>query len=217
MDFITFPLIKESSSLHFALRLALGSVTVSCVLFWIWLREPGVAEEDGLMEWTQAVFLGLAWLCYFRRSRDPGAGVVEYAVFQGLALLNISFLARELDIDSWGNPAIAEPAQTLFRAALIALWLVFGRFLWANLKGLWQAVPDTIGRPMIIWAFFGCCFYLVSWPFEKELFPMSESSMKFTGQLAQVHACALLFLSSLTRLFVPDALGEVADFELSEH
>jgi hypothetical protein len=122
-----------------------------------------------------------------------------------------------LDIDSWGNPAIAEPAQTLFRAALIALWLVFGRFLWANLKGLWQAVPDTIGRPMIIWAFFGCCFYLVSWPVEKELFPMSESSMKFTGQLAQVHACALLFLSSLTRLFVPDALGEVADFGLSEH
>lgn len=198
-----------------ALKLTLGMVTMSLILFLKWQHNPILAEEDHLMEWMQASFLGLACISHFRRSRLQGPDPVGKAVFIGLSLLSISFVARELDIDSWGNPAIAEPVQTVFRVTLIILWIVFARYLLKHFATLWRALPVTLGKPVVTLAFIGACFYLVSWPFEKELFPMSESAMMFGGQLVQIYACMLLFGSSLATLFHPDPM--TADNSLAEH
>jgi len=200
MDFRQFRLEAPMSRLS-GVIVSSALLAVSLVLFLAWQRDPLVAEEDHLMEWMQASFLGLAASLHLRRSRRMRGETAAIAVFFGLALLSSSFMARELDIDSWGNPAVAEPTQFALRAVLIILWLVFARFLFKHFPPLWKAFPGTLGKPVVVIAFVGCCFYLASWPFEKELFPISTNASKYWGQLTQLFACALLFAASFARLF----------------
>lgn len=165
----------------------------------MWQRNPGVVEEDHVLEWIQAGLLGFAAILHSGNWLKNSKDVLKWAVFGGLILLNLSFLARELDIDAWGNPVISKPAEVLFRTTLVILWLGFIRFILKNFQVLWQGISRALRMNVISLSFSGCCFYLLSWPFERELFKLPEGTLKFYGQLLQVHACLLLFFSSTAR------------------
>jgi hypothetical protein len=199
MNFTSFKIQRPMSRLS-GLLLAAGFVIVAYVLHLMRQWDPLLAEEDHLMEWTQAAFLCWAGVSHFRRGRRNFGDPVAWAVFGGLALLCASFLARELDIDSWGTPLFGKTLEAVLRGLLIISWSCFARFLWKNFKLLYQAFPSTIGTPIIVLTVIGGSFYLASWPLEKELFSLPENTMKFWGQLLQIFACTLFFMSSLAKL-----------------
>lgn len=206
MDFQKFQ-VAAPLPLGSVVRFTSVGLVVSGILFLLWQRNPGIIEEDHVLEWIQAGLLGLAGIFHSGTWWKLRKNVLNWAVFGGLALLNVSFLAREIDIDAWGCPAISKPAEMVFRAALVILWLSYIRFILKNFRLLWQSVPQALGMQVIALTFIGCCFYLLSWPFEKELFQLPEDTLKFWGQLMQVHACLWLFFSSATRKSAPEGVS----------
>lgn len=189
--------IQASFAIKPYLTLTLSLITTSLGLFGLWQRDPNIAEEDRLIEWLQAACLGGAACIHAHRSRAESHEMISRLIRRGLALLAASFLLRELDIDSWGNPSVADPIQFTLRLTLVILWLIYARPLFQHIPVLWKNFTKTLGAPTVFLASIGCCFYAASWPFEKELFALSENSSKFIGQLLQLHACALLLSSSL--------------------
>jgi hypothetical protein len=156
------------------------------LLLLAWQADPGVADENRLLENLQAAALFLALvlslvnLAPLRRQPPP-------YVAAGLAVLFLSLLLRELDVEKLGLPGV-----------LTFLWSGTGRNLLLGL--LWGAVllgvamnrhrlkEDTLAyirSPLLYYLLAAATFYFVGEALDKKLLPLAKPVSAFWEETAE--------------------------------
>jgi len=162
------------------------------ILFVFWLRVPALANENHLIENLQTGLLLLAAGLHLIQPR-VGRGVACDPILRVLlAFLCLACALRELDIDKLGDAAVYAQIEFGLRAVTLGSLLIF---IGVNSRRVWQFVR----HPQVLWrttvfrlTVAGIGFYLLSWPFDKGLVPLTEGHALFIEELLELTACAHL-------------------------
>lgn len=207
------------------LTIAIPAVICACLVLWWW--HPDVAEENHLIESAQVVLLILAAGLHARealrirrinQSEESGtnretlvgvphssAPVTELdrrrlatAVCVGGMLLALSFAVRELDIQRFGRHPVWGDIEIALRAAVVACWVGYGIYVVRHLRLIWDTRSLLAAAPVLVLTMTGCLLYLASWPFDKQLLPLSFETAMFIEETIQLNACIVLVQASGT-------------------
>lgn len=124
----------------------------------LWLHEPGIARENGLMENLQAAALGGGMLICFIALLSPKQRDKQFIVTSLVLVLHVFFL-RELDVEDLAGVLIAlgsgAKRDLLLACAALVMLAVFIR----NYRTFWPAVirflqhevclPFYLGGPLL--------------------------------------------------------------------
>lgn len=176
-------------------------ISVTCIIvitgaFVTWIFDPKAVTENGLIETGQNAFLALACLSHGYHCRNTPDSLDKYLRF-GLALFCCGILLREFDLDKIGSAAIWKPIETLIRASVAVIFLVYLALMLKRFELLRSNIGTILYCPMILLTLLSCFIYLSGWPFDKELFPIPTSVSVLIEETLELNATVLLFLSSL--------------------
>lgn len=179
--------------------LVAGVILVVFFGIWrLWLLEPGIAEENRLLEWGQVIFLACAAVvCLIRMA--VGAAAKRFFPFGFLFLTFLTFLLREVDVEDFPLPDIVvllgsgQGRNILLGAA----WIVYLVLLLSRPLRL----PATAYRFLTsrVGTYFtaGILCYLAAMPFDKNMLDLSQSALLFGEEALELAGTFLLFLASL--------------------
>lgn len=162
------------------------------------LQDRLIIQEGDLMELAQVILACAATLVYFLAARRLGHVLTPY----GLALLSLSFMLREADIDNLGAPALSIffVQGTGRNVILLALWLWLSyrgfRAFRATTSDLLRHMATLSGRllPVVL------VFLLLGAIFDHGL--IKGRFQLFAEELAEFNAYYILFVAAL--LFRPN-------------
>lgn len=164
----------------------------------LWLLEPGIAEENRLLEQGQVIFLaGAAVVCLIRMA--VGAAAKRFFPFGFLFLFFLTFLLREVDVEDFPLPdiVILLGSGTGRDIVLGAAWIIY-LFLLVRRP---LRLPATAHRFLTsrVGAYFtaGILFYLAAMPFDKNMLDLSQNALLFGEESLELAGTFLLFLASL--------------------
>jgi len=176
-------------------------LVLSTIAFVLWHRDPTVANEHRIIEWSQVVFLVIAAVIHIWRTRSRSANA-DHVVRLTLALLCASLAVRETDIDDLSSAAMMPAVETTVRllvivAGLILLWRVVRAF-----NVLWSRACAIAFTGVGLFTIAGCLLYAASWPVDK--YPVSLAGGRplamVIEETIQLNATFLLFMASLSTL-----------------
>lgn len=171
-----------------------GAATTIAV-YVLWLCDPAALQENGLVENTQVVFLLLAATVHGLRSRT--VDIAERCMRLGLALLSVSLVAREVDIDRLGDEAIMSSVETILRGTLVVVWVIWGWRSRKALETLWShRLQVAFGRVGLL-VLAGGALYGASWPFDKYPRQLGGEEAILVEEMLQLLATMTLFAASL--------------------
>ena len=173
---------------------------VNTVSYTMWQFDNTIAEENHLLEFTQAISLTLAAAMQLVLAHQHKAKKLLFTVNIGLAFLFWCVCLRELEINKFGPKAIWSPIEHGIRyatgfALLCSLILVRG-----NIIPLLKNIKSLITSPAIFVVIMGCFAYIISWPFDKELLPISKSVSALCEETAELDASMLFVLAGFLRI-----------------
>ncbi|MFP3983644.1 MAG: hypothetical protein ACLFV2_08150 [Desulfurivibrionaceae bacterium] len=163
----------------------------------LWLLDPGLAEENRLLEWGQVIFLVCAAVvCLIRMA--AGAATKRFFPFGFLFLFFINFVLREVDVEDFPLPDIVvllgsgTGRNILLAVAWIAyLFLLIRRPL---------RLPATVHRFLTsrVGTYFtaGIICYLAAMPFDKSMIDLNQSALLFGEETLELAGTFLFFLAT---------------------
>lgn len=169
----------------------------SLVCYRLWQHNPAIAGENQLMEGLQAVLLGLALLLCLGKLVSGKFSQTDIPL-GFLALFFLTFFLREVDIERYNLPhwiillASGRGRNTLLGAS----WLGYAVFCLRR-RGTWwpEFLRFLTCRPGIYFLV-ASVLYLVGYPFDKELFPLSKPQRRFFEELFELVATFFFALSA---------------------
>jgi hypothetical protein len=173
---------------------ALNLVSASCVIAFEYHH---LHDEDHLFENLQALLLGLGVLCGSLLLRDSGR---EFLVWAGLAVLSLSLLLREVDLDQMPvHGALQALGTGTGRAVLLGpLWLALGFGFW-NLGALrWQWLREVLVSPVFLCQVLAFALLVVSALIDRKLLGMTHP--RLAEELLEINAYAFLIWPAVYRL-----------------
>ncbi len=169
-------------------------------LWYLWLYNPAIADENHLLEWTQVFFLSAAMLVCLIRMGGEDKGEKTFP-FGFLFLVFLSAILREVDVEDFPlpDPVILMGSGMGRDIMLTVAWLVYLFFLLRNyhrLPGISiQYLNSHAGRYFMA----GTFCYLATISFDKNMLTLGPSISFFGEEALEVVATFLLFLSTLRR------------------
>lgn len=166
-------------------------------LLLLWLHEPGIARENGLMENLQAAALaGGMLICFIAlfssKQRD------KRFILLSLVLVLLVFFLRELDVEDLDLPGLlitlgsgAGRDLLLGFAALVMLAVFIG-----NYQKLWPAVIRFLQHEACIPFYLGGLFYLAGGLFDKSFFDLRPVHELFFEEICENAATYFLILGA---------------------
>jgi hypothetical protein len=169
----------------------LAGHAVVCLAFVIllllaWQADPGVADENRLLENLQAaaLFLALALslvnLAPLRRQPPP-------YIAAGLAVLFLSLFLRELDVEKLGLPDVLTFLGSGTGRNLL-LGLLWGVVLLGVLRNRHRLKEDALAylrSPLLYYLLAAAAFYLVGEAMDKKLLPLAKPVRVFWEETAE--------------------------------
>ncbi len=179
---------------------AIGLFLVLNTIFWGALYFDGMVttKENGLIENCQAGLIGVSGLIFLAGALgryDPR----EKIFFGGWFLLCLSFLLREMDIETYNlHPALIWIGSGFGRNLLLsAMWATGIVFFLGHWRTLTLMLLEWLRHPAGVLALLAGSFLLLSLPFEHDVFAVNAATLEFGEEILEINACLLLFFSTL--------------------
>lgn len=86
-------------------------------------------------------------------------------------------------------------AELIVRGFVVALWVVFIVFLVPRIRRLWLHWPHVLRSGPAIGTVAGGALYVLSYPFDKNMVPLTVPAAMFVEETLQLNAC-LFFLAA---------------------
>ncbi|MFA9477593.1 hypothetical protein ACERK3_04715 [Phycisphaerales bacterium AB-hyl4] len=175
--------------------------------FTLWRYDENTMDEHHVVETTQAFLLLMAYLVHSLRAvRREYRFDAWYRA--GLAILCLSFAVRELQIDEFGPAPFWPSIELAIRGLVVVAWVVFIGLLVPRIDWLRGYVRQAFLSPCALFTLAGCVFYVMSWPFDKEKFPIDPSTSQYIEEMVELLATICLFAAATTTPAVRKAEDE---------
>lgn len=176
------------------------SLVLMSIACWIGFQfDPHLADENHLMENSQALTLLLACLVHGWRASKFERSSVAFLLHSGLSLLMYSFLLRELEIrefDAAGQHFWAWTERTV-RGIGWSLWVVYLVLFATRIRRVWAARHALLATPVVLCAFCAAVFMAAGWPFDKEKFSsVSPANSAFMEEILELNGYLILLAGS---------------------
>lgn len=178
--------------------LALLVVMIS-LLSWCGLQiDAHIADENDLLEWSQALLLALACGVHARRAWRAPRASVSFALHLGLAILMYGFLLRELDIDNFGEHVLWTWIERGFRFTELLMWIAYLVFMVPRSAALFSNRATIFAMPVMTLTLVGGLFMLAGWPFDKAVFHgLSHAINELGEEVLELNAYLILLFAAL--------------------
>ncbi len=188
----------KAKILSMRITMPLGVALINTVIWVVLYQFQWVTpEENGGMENVQAAEMLLSTFFFLVIVRSRGERL-ERVFFSSLALLCVTFFLREVDIEKLGfNPVITWLGSGFGRNLWLGVaWLVFLLIFSFHARKLCKIfltwLNSLAGRTMLL----AGLFFILAWPLDKNVFPISRLSAQFYEELLELNASILMLLSS---------------------
>lgn len=164
----------------------------------LWHQDTTVTLENRLIENIQVAFLILATLLHaLQSSRLPAIASTDRLCHQILAMLCLSIMVRELDIDRLGPQAGWAYAENLIRLAGGGVWIWLLARVYGHRRHLWHARISILCTPNSVLTGAGVLFYVASWFFDKSVVPLPAGRSQLWEETLQMSGTVALFTAAL--------------------
>ena len=194
---ISWPIWRHPLWMFIALLL------ISVESYRLWSHGLISTSETGLLEVGQSIFLFLACLLHSYHSRNDKADPPYRYLCAGLALLCLTLLLRELDIDKMGNNNQWKTIELLVRSLAATGIIMYCGTLLRHPDITWSGLKSFTTMPMLIFSFWGICCYLCGWPFDKSLVAIPQELSAWAEETLELNATILLFCAACTKRTKP--------------
>lgn len=176
------------------------SLVLMSIACWIGFHfDPHLADENHLMENSQALALLLACLIHGWRASKLERSSVAFLLHSGLSLLMYSFFLRELEIREFDAPGQHFWAWTehTVRAIGWSLWVVYLVVFATRIRRVWAARRALLATPVVLCALCAAVFMAAGWPFDKEKFAsVSPENSAFMEEVLELNGYLILLAGS---------------------
>lgn len=151
-------------------------------------------DENHLFENLQALLLGLGVLLCSLLLRGSGD---QFLLWAGLALLCLTMLLREIDLDQLPVPGLLQALGTgTGRAVLLGpLWLLLGAGFWRLGEGRWRWLEAMLRSEVVACQLVALAFLLGSALIDREL--LTPSHPRLLEELFELNAYAFMIWPAL--------------------
>jgi hypothetical protein len=158
------------------------------------------ADENGPVENSQTLFLGIASLVYL--STAVLSTGLERMLFAGLALLAVSLLLREVDVRGLDlNPVVASMVNGLGRNLLLgSMWLALLIACALRARRLLTVFLAWVKTPAGNAIVLAGALLVLGRPFDGKVFGLPVSTAQLCEELLEVNGYMLVLLSSILGL-----------------
>ncbi len=187
---------KKCGSCWFPLVLSALGVLIAG---WLWAGDQSVSDENHLMENSQVFFLMLAVGLHLKHRLTlqlPLARICHMT----LALLCLSVMIREIDIDKLGTHTGWDTLEKIIRGVLVLFWVVHVVSVWRCLGALWALREKILFSQTSFLTAIAIGFYCVSYLFDKRLIPVEADLSQFIEESIQLTGTIFFFAASLLPL-----------------
>ncbi|BCR04440.1 hypothetical protein DESUT3_15090 [Desulfuromonas versatilis] len=177
-------------------------VLYGAALTWLWLPNPGIAEENRLMENLQALSLLAGLVCACATLMDKNRVSPSWLPWM-LTLFFFTLFLREVDFERLDlPPLIAALGSGSGRNLLLSAgWAAgFGVFLRRRMS-LWPALRSRLLSRAFLLLATGAVFYVLAVPFDQRLLFPDRTLNRFLEELCENYATFLLFWGALVLRF----------------
>lgn len=165
-----------------------------------------MTQENRAIENTQVFFLMLATLLHaLQTHRQPPSSKVVRVSHMVLAMLCLSIMVREIDIDRLGQHPGWAITENLIRLSGGAAWLWLLTHAYRIRLLLWQSKADILRTTASLFTGLGVLLYMSSWFFDKTVVPMSANLSQLWEETLQMSGTVFLFTAAL-RQINPDSI-----------
>lgn len=197
------PIISPASKpiLRHPLWTLVALLLMSAESYRLWSHGLISTSETGLLEVGQNIFLFLACLLHSYHSHNDKADPLYRYLCAGLALLCLTLLLRELDIDKIGNNNQWKNIELLIRSLSATGIIIYCGKLRRHPTITWSSLKSVTTMPILIFSLWGVCCYLCGWPFDKSLFAIPQGLSAWVEETLEFNATILLFCAACTKPF----------------
>ncbi len=178
------------------------SIAATVIAWALWRGDPGVTDEHRLIENSQVFFAAVGMALHARHwrqtaSRRESPAALYHAI---LALLLLSVIVRETDIDTIGDPPFWPIGEQVVRITIVGLWLGAAAFVLKGSQALLRHSKAILAAPASRLVVIGIFLYILSRPFDKGLIPIDPSTSQLAEESLQLAACIFFAASGFHRL-----------------
>lgn len=170
------PIIPTASwpILRHPLWMLVALLLISGESYRLWSHGLISTSETGLLEVGQNIFLFLACLLHSYHSSNDKADPLHRYLCAGLALLCLTLLLRELDIEKMGSGNQWKNVELLIRGLAATGIIIYCGKLFNDPTITWSALKSVATMPILLFSLWGVCCYFCGWPFDKSLFAIPQ-------------------------------------------
>lgn len=164
----------------------------------LWQQDVTVTYENNILENIQVFFLTLATTTHlWQLSRQPAGAATARMCHMVLAMLCLSIMVREVDIDKLGPQPAWGITENLIRLAGAAVWIWLIVHIYDKRLTLWRFRADILCTPTSVLTGLGVMCYMASWFFDKSVVPLPAERSQLWEETLQMSATVLLFTAAL--------------------
>lgn len=164
----------------------------------LWQHDVTVTYENRIIENTQVLFLVLATALHaLQASRRPANAVDDRLCHHVLAMLCLSIMVREIDIDKLGPQAGWAIAENLIRLGGGAVWIWLLSRVYGRRQSIWHSKASVLCTPASVLTGAGVLLYMASWFFDKSVVPLPADRSQLWEETLQMSATVALFTAAL--------------------
>lgn len=189
---------KSLDSKLFGINILISIFFILSVLF---LYPEIDTEEDGLIEWLQSLFIAFSMILFFYhafRVKEIGSKLASF----GLSLLSLTFLLRELDVETLDIPYyfIVLGSGTGRNILLISLWLILValtlKYKTIEKEKVLTFLFTSYGQILMLSAF----MLVLGAMMDKNIFSLQNEVTRFFEELLELLGYVYLFFASILRV-----------------
>ncbi|MEX0738946.1 MAG: hypothetical protein WD071_06370 [Pseudohongiella sp.] len=194
--------ISTTTALICALTVVIAAVCAFAAT-WLWTHDIGVTHENRIIENTQVFFLLLALATHaLQAGRQPVSSTSLRLCHLVLAMLCLSIMVREIDIDKLGSQPGWELAENLIRLTGGAGWIWLLTHVYRNRRPLWQCKTGILLTSASLLTGLGVLFYMASWLFDKSVVPLPAERSQLWEETLQLSGTIFLFTAALRPIHI---------------
>lgn len=167
----------------------------------LWQQDNTVTHENRVIENTQAFFLLLATALHaLQTGRHPISVKVPRICHMVLAMLCLSILVREIDIDRLGPQPGWSIAENLIRLSGGAAWIWLMTHVYHYRQQLWRNRARILLTSTSLLTGLGVLLYMTSWFFDKSVVPLPPNLSQLWEETLQMSGTVFFFTAALRRI-----------------
>lgn len=192
------PALADGSRRWMPLLLVLVTSLLATVATLVaWSVDEQVVDEDHFVEWTQAALLLMAAVVQGGRAVVKRSTTLDMLVRAALAMLCASMVLREVDVERLAGETYGTASEWTLRGLVVVGWLVYAAYAVPRRDFLWSQRRQVLRSWCGAFSAAGVALYLLSLPFDKQIFPLAEFTTKLIEQgVLQLNATICFFAAA---------------------